>query len=192
MLSEKLYTALSAIKPISERFRKALDKEITSMKLPRNYVLLEAPRVADHTFFLESGFALSYSFINGKKQVENFWQEGEFILPSRSFFERVPSGQFIMLVQESEVLHISYSSVMKLLTTFPVAQHIARTVMNDNQEKYRERIVEIQHIQAGARYTKLIHDYPMIEQFVSQEDIASYLGITPQSLSRIKRKRRFT
>jgi CRP/FNR family transcriptional regulator, anaerobic regulatory protein len=189
MLSEKLYAVLSSIKPISERFRKALDKEITSMDLPKNYFLLEAPRVADHAFFLETGFALSYSFINGKKQVENFWQEGEIILPAQSFFERTPSTQFIVLVQEGEVLHISHSSVMKLFAKFPVAHHIARTVMNIYQDKCRERITDIQHYSAFDRYMKLIQEFPAIEQVVSQEEIASYLSITPQSLSRIRRKR---
>ena len=188
MISEKLYAVLSAIKPISERFSRAIDKEMTSMPLPKNYFLLEAPRVADHAFFLETGFALSYSFINGKKQVENFWQEGDIILPAKSFFERTPSEQFIILVQESEVLHISYSSVMKLFVKFPVAHHIARSVMSSYQERCRERMTDIQHYEAFDRYMKLIHEYPSAEQAVSQEDIASYLSITPQSLSRIKRK----
>jgi CRP/FNR family transcriptional regulator, anaerobic regulatory protein len=189
MMSDKLYDVLSAIRPISERFKKALDKELTLLQLPKSYYLLEAPRVADHAYFLESGFLVSYSYVKGKREVDNFWQPGDIILPAKSFFERTPSYEFIQLAVPSDVFHVSYAGVQRLFSKFADAQYIARIVLSEYHANCRSHINDIKHLSALERYEKLVGTYLNIEQFVSQEDIASYLSITPQSLSRIKRNK---
>jgi hypothetical protein len=74
-----------------------------------------------------------------------------------------------------------------LLQDFPEANAIYRMVMNEYVEQLRERIHDMQHLSAVDRFKKLHDRLPRIEQIVSQEYLASYLGITPQSLSRLKR-----
>lgn len=184
---DRLFQVLSAIHPLSEDFKKAIEKEMTSLSLPSQHILLEAPRIAEYAYFLDSGFALSYTFLKGKKQIGCFWVSGQIILSGKSFFERVPSKEFIQLMTQSEVLCISLDSVLRLFDLFPEANTIYRIVMNQYYEHSQQRIHDLQHLTGLERYEKLLSTFPNVEQLIPQEYIASYLGIAPQSLSRIKR-----
>lgn len=185
---ERLFQVLSAMHPLSDNFKEALKKNMTMLSLPKHHMLLEAPKVSEHAYFLDNGFVMSYSFVNGKKQVEHFWQRGQIIVSAKSFFERIPSVEFIQLMQQSDVLYISHESVLKLFASHEEANFIYRVVMNQYYELGRERIRDLQHMNAVQRYNKLINSFPHIEQVIPSEYVASYLGMVPQSLSRVKRE----
>jgi CRP/FNR family transcriptional regulator, anaerobic regulatory protein len=189
MKTEKLFSVLSSIHPVSTNFRQAVEKVITPLSLPNYFMLLEATKVAECAYFLDEGFAMSYTFVKGKKQVEWFWRTGEIMVSARSFFEQVPSQEFIQLRNHSELFCVTHNSVLQLFQTFPEAHFIYRVIMNQYYEHSRERTRDMQHLTAVERYEKLIRIYPHVEQHVTQEHIASYLGIAPQSFSRIKRRK---
>lgn len=189
MSFDKLFQVLSAIHPVSPKYKSAVEKEITPLSLPRNHVLLEAPKISDHVYFLDSGFAMSFTYIDGIKCIDHFWRAGQIVMSARSFFERTPSVEFIQLMEKSEVLCLSHASVMRLFEEFPEANFIYRVVMNQYYEQCKEKFRDMHHLTAEQRHQKLLHQFPGVEQIIPQEYIASYLGITPQSLSRIKRKR---
>lgn len=185
---ERLFQVLSSMQPLSEDFKVTLEKEIVRLSLPKDYFLLEAPKVSEHAYFIEEGFAVSYTFIRGKKQIERFFASGQVIISPKSFFEQAPSDEFIQLMEQSEVLHIRQTSVIQLLQVFPEANAIYRIIMNQYLEQFRERMHDMQHLNALERFEKLHKSFPRIEQVVPQEYLASYLGIVPQSLSRLKNK----
>jgi CRP-like cAMP-binding protein len=187
MNAERLFHELSIIHPLSEEFKNALGKEITHLSLPKNYVLLEAHKISDHAYFLDGGSAMSFTFKDGKKQLEWLWQSRQLIVSPKSFFEQVPAKEFIQLLEQSEILCISYASVLRLFESFPEAHFIYRVILNKYYELSRERIREMQNLNGEQRYQKLLKSFYNIEQILPQEQIASYLGMTPQSLSRIKR-----
>jgi len=188
MNAEGLFNVLAAYHALSEDFKKALKKELIPLSLPKNHLLLEAPRIASHAFFLEKGFAMSYSFFNGKKVTETFWRSGQIMVAFESFFEQTPSMGFIQLMRKSDVLCISYDSVQRMFELFPEAQRIYRGIMNRHYSQIHARIRDMQRLRASQRLEKLLVTFPNIEMIVSQDAIASYLGITAQSLARIKRK----
>jgi CRP-like cAMP-binding protein len=186
---ERLFEVLSAMQPLSDSFKVALEKEMVHLSLPKDYFLLEAPKVSEHAYFIAEGFAMSYTFIKGKKQIERFFASGQIIVSPKSFFEQTATDEFIQLMEQSDVLHIHYSAVLQLLQNFPEANAIYRMVMNQYLEQFRERVHDMQHLSALERFKKLRKHFPGIEQVVPQEYLASYLGIAPQSLSRLKRTR---
>lgn len=188
MSAEGLFNVLAAYHPLSDDFKKALEKELIPLSLPKNHLLLEAPKISTHAYFLDKGFAMSYSFLEGKKITENFWKSGQIMMAFESFFERTPSREFVQLMQKSEVLCISYDSMQKMFELFPEAHRIYRGIMNRHYALSRARIRDLQRLKASQRLEKLLAAFPEIELIVSQEAIASYLGITAQSLARMKRK----
>ena len=188
MNAEGLFNVLAAYHPLSDEFKNALEKELILLSLPKNHILLEAPKIATHAFFLDKGFAMSYSFLNGKKVTEDFWKSKQIMVAFESFFEQTPSMESIQLMRKSDVLYISYDSVQKMFELFPEAQRIYRGIMNRHYAQSRTRIRDMQRMKAKQRLEKLLAGFPNIEVIVSQDAIASYLGITAQSLARIKRK----
>lgn len=185
---ERLFLFLSDIHPISNAFRAAIEQELALLWLPKNHVLLEALRISDQVWFLESGFAMSYIYSERGVQVENFWREGQIILSVTSFCQQIPASENIRLLTSSKTLVVNYHGVRRLLQEFSEAHWIYNTVLTQYYERSRERAREMRYMRAVDRYRKLIADFPGIERFVAQEYIASYLGIAPQSLSRLKRR----
>lgn len=188
MSSKKLFTLLSSIHPISDAFKTAIDQEINLLSLPKNHTLLESPRISDQAWFLENGFAMSFTYDERGIQVENFWQSGQIILSVKSLLSQVPAKENIRLLAPSKVVVINYRGLQRLFKAFPEACIIFEAIMTEYYEQSRERAQDIRSMRAVERYKKLLVDFPGIEQMVSQEHIASYLGIAAQSLSRIKRK----
>ncbi|HYG19842.1 MAG TPA: Crp/Fnr family transcriptional regulator [Ohtaekwangia sp.] len=188
MSVERLFKVLSDLYPLTDDFKKILEKTVIPLSLPKNHILQEAPKVADYVYFIDKGFAMSYSFIQGRKEVHHFWRDGQIILLAKSFFERTPAFQYVQLMQQSELWCITHDSVMNRLTAHEETNIIFRIIMNQYYAVAQDRIHDLQHLNAVQRYQKLIHAFPHIEQRVSAEYIASYLGMTPQSLSRAKRE----
>lgn len=189
MNTDRLFSVLSAIHPISFEFRRAIERVVVPLSLPRYHLLLEATEISECAYFLDDGFAMSYTFVKGKKQVDWFWNSGQIMVSVRSFFEQVPSQEFLQLRRDSELLCVTHDSVMDLFRTFPEAHFIYRVIMNQYYEHSRERTRDLQHLTASERYDKMTRYFPHIEQYVTQKHIASYLGIAPQSFSRLKRRK---
>ncbi len=189
MYVESLFQLLSAVHPLTDVFKRALEKELIPLSPPKNYILLDPPRVSAHVYFLVSGFAISYSFVNGRKMTEAFWKPGQVMVAFESFFEQTPSLEVIQLLEASEVLCLSYTSVQELLARFPESQALYRDVMNRHYARCRARVRDLQRLRASERFEKLLEAFPEIELIAPQDAIASYLGITPQSLSRLKRQK---
>lgn len=186
MKTEKLFKVLASIHALPEDFKEALKKELHFVAYPKGHYLVQARSPAMHAYFLKKGFSVSFQYREYKRVVTDFWQAGDIILSPKSFFEQSPSDEIIQLTTDSELLSISYEAVSKLFENFAVANFLARSITADYHARSEERIVDLHSLGAWKRYTKLLEMYPGIEIHVSQDLIASYLNITPQSLSRLK------
>lgn len=189
MATGKVFQLLSQFHPLSPDFKEALKKECRAVFFQKGHHLLQAHTAAHHAFFLVSGFAVGYRYQEMQRVVTDFWQPGEIVFSPKSFFEQLPGDDIIELTINSELLSVSYESFAKLVEAFPVAGRLARGITADYYAKSEERIVDMHTLEAWGRYTKLIESHPGIEMNVSQELIASYLSITPSTLSRLKARR---
>lgn len=185
---ERLLKTLSAIEPLSEEFKTALAKKTETVPLPKSHYLLQVSKVSDTAFFMETGFAMSFRYVKGKKHIDNFFKEESIVVSPRSFFQQLPSKESIITLTPSNILHISYRDVMLLLDNFKEASSIYRVIMNNYYEESRERVHDFQLLDAFERYEKFKKTYPLAERLVPHEQIATYLGIAPQHLSRLKRE----
>jgi CRP-like cAMP-binding protein len=183
-----LFTLLSGIVPLSEAFEKALTTAVVPLSLPNRYMLLESPKVSDHAYYIESGYVMTYTFFKGKKQVGGFFGPGQILFSPLSFFAQVPSKEFFQSMSAVELLCFSFQNVQQLLADYPEANQIQRAVMLEYFEREREKMHDSVRLHTAERHEKLIKRVPWIEQVIPQESIASYLGITPQTLSRIKKE----
>ena len=179
---------LEAFHPISETSKRALEKELVALSLPKNHFLLEAPRIADQLYFLRTGFAMGYSYVDSEKFIETFWKQGQIVTSATSFFEQVPSMEFIQLMDNAELLCLSHAGFQRLIAGYHDLRQVFFKVISGSFRETRISFLESHTLTATQRHQKLLQTYPGIEQIVPQENIASWLGITPQSLSRIKRR----
>ena len=187
MNRHNLIDVLSAIHPLSPTLQQSIIDALIPAVFPRNHILLDVPSVADFVYFIESGMAMAYSIDNKRKIVDCFWQSGQIMTSVSSFCGEIPTTVTIQIMSDADLLCMSRAALHSLLDKHHDIHLLYHKIVARYHKKCQKRIQDIQRKSAANRFETLVKAYPDLEQFVPQENIASYLGITPQSLSRIKR-----
>lgn len=143
--------------------------------------------VAGSIAFLVSGL-YKYYYIdkNGNEYIKHFSKENDFVASYKSFIMREPSPYSIEALEDSRLLTLQYSDYMDGFRDSIFWQNIARGCTERMLFIKEERERSFMKDSARERYINFLRDFPELEKRVRQKQVASYLGITPESLSRIK------
>ncbi len=137
-------------------------------------------------FFLANGCARAYYLKDGKDITDWFAFENDFISSINSFFLDIPSPHFIELLEPAFILEISKPDVIFLCDKHHDFERLGRIIVTKTMLQLQQRIVAVQFESAQQKYDNLIKIRPDITQRVPLGHIASYLGITLETLSRIR------
>lgn len=149
-------------------------------------ILLEEGKVCTFIGFVEEGVLRSYREKDGEEFISDFYVQGSFVTSYRSFLNIEPSVGIIQSLTDSKVLLLSRHNYDLLLNEssdwYKWGKYIADNLFIKKCIKETSLLMD----SALERYRLLLKTYPQIEQHVTQYHIASYLGIKPESLSRLK------
>lgn len=141
-------------------------------------------------FFIEKGFVrVFYTLNSGREITAWFSAENSFITPIDSFYKHKTAQDSCEVLEESVVYSLSYSEMDNLIVFNPEAAKFAFLTSFEITQRMSEIIVSIKFQTAEERYNSLIQNYPSIFQRAPLVYIASYLGITPETLSRLRAKK---
>jgi len=158
-------------------------------KLKKHQFLLNEGDVCRYLGFVNSGCLRQYSIDNkGTEHIIQFAIEDWWVSDLQSFLSGFPATYNIDVLQDSEVLLLGKSSRDELLEACPKMERFFRLLIEANHVATNQRIADSLSASAEERYLKFIKTYPKLFEQVPQNHIASYLGITPQSLSRIRKE----
>lgn len=177
---------LSQLISISPELEKTLVANTTKLKVVKNTDLVGINERSDHLYFIEKGLIRGYYFYNGKEITNWFAQEEEFATCFYAFVANKPSFECIETLEDCELISIPLKTLQNLYLNFPETERIGRIITENYYIKLEERVLNIQFKTAKERYQKLIIKKPSLLQRVSLGQIASYLGITQETLSRIR------
>lgn len=167
----------------------ALLHEIGNSFKPWSYkknILVSEGRVADKLFFINEGFALLKIYFNGKPWVRHIAQPGEFITSLSSFENGGCSEETILAIGQFEIYYIEKNDLQKLRNKFPEVDQLYTNYLITALISCQHRIGDLLCLNAEAYYEKLLKEKNTIMNHIPQYELASYLGIQPQSLSRIR------
>ena len=151
--------------------------------------LLNEGEVCKYTAFVVKGCLRSYTIDNkGKEHIMQFAPENWWISDMDSFAKKTPSIYFIDALEDSEVLLIDSSSYDKAMVQLPQLALFFQELIQNRQAASQKRIIFSMSASAEERYLDFLKTYPAFIQRVPQHMIASYLGITPESLSRVRKQ----
>jgi CRP/FNR family transcriptional regulator, anaerobic regulatory protein len=149
-------------------------------------VLVRQGHVCDKFFFVLMGAARSYH-CEGDKEYTHRFQFDQFVAVSFfSFLTQQPSQESIELIEDSFLITISRDNLYGLYKTYPRSNIIGRLRVEEAYLELEKRTRSLQQLSAKERYEELIAKSPMCLQRVPLKHIASYLGITQETLSRIR------
>ena len=152
-------------------------------------ILLREGQVSQRIYFIKKGFIRAYYFKDGREFTTWFMGEGDIILSVFSFFSRKPSIEFIEVLEDSQLQSINWDQLQSLYKNYPEFNLTGRLITEQYYIRSEERTINLQTQDAKQRYEKLLLDYPEILQKASLGQIASFLSIKQETLSRIRGKR---
>ncbi len=158
-------------------------------RLRKNQFLLQEGEVCMYLAFVTEGALRSYTIDpKGEEHIVEFAFEGWWISDLYSFLTGQTSTYFIDALEDSDVLLIDSASYDKLCSSIPKFERYFRILLQNNYIASHRRILASISLSAEERYSRLLESCPFIAQRVAQRHIASYLGITPEALSRIRKR----
>lgn len=160
----------------------------TKEEVKKNKILVEEGQVCRNIYFVEKGMGRSYYLKeDGKEVTQWFFAKGAFMASADSFFNQSPSYYYLEVLEDSILYSISNEKIDLLLTKYHKMETFVRLLSIDMLTKVVNKLNAIQFQTAKERYDYMISEFPDISNHVSLGYIASYLGMTQETLSRIRK-----
>lgn len=166
-----------------------ITRYLTPKKLRRKQYLLQEGDPCKHIAFIEKGSLRAYSVDDkGNEHIIQFALEGWVISDLYSFLTGEPATYNIDAIEDAELILISKSAHEELLRTVPKYETFTRINITGAYIAMQKRLTSIISSPSEERYENFNALYPNIVQRVPQHMIASYMGLTPETLSRVRKK----
>lgn len=174
---------------ITEEQYKELEPMVYTLKAKRGTILLEQDQVCDRAFFVCKGLLRSYTVDEmGKEHIIQFASENWWIADRSSFYFDEPSDLFIDTIEDSEVIYIKKDFFKKLEQLSDTFTSFNTLALQKNIRQMQKRINYLLAATAEKKYLDFIETHREITYRLPLQMIASYLGIAPESLSRVRRE----
>ncbi len=173
---------------VNPELRQRVHHDFEKNEVPAGKILLEYNRVANKLYFVEQGLIHNYYYHDGKEVTSWFYSENQFATAWYSFYTQKSSFEEIRCLEESVLYVISYDKYQKLIADFPSYGNFARLLAEEMLSFLDYFSKSWSFLSAKEKYNLLQEYFPNIEQRVKLGQIASFLGISQETLSRIRSK----
>ncbi|GAB3696024.1 Crp/Fnr family transcriptional regulator [Spirosoma flavus] len=174
--------------PLSAADEAIIATLVRQLKLKKGEHLLQAGQICKNVFFIEEGLVRYYASIDGEEKTTYFNKEGEFVCDYASFLPQQPSLTNIQVLEGATVYSISQANMDQLYQQVEQGERFGRLAISEVFVSAIHQINSLYNDPPELRYQTFLAKYPEIAQRIPQYYIASYVGIKPQSLSRIRKR----
>ena len=179
---------LDKIYLLPESSKQELKQSIIEIKYPKGYLLLRADKIERSIYFIKTGIARLYTNSMENEITFLFCKEGDTIVSMKSYVENQKGYENMELLEDSELYELKTEKLHKLLNKDINIANWARKFAERELIKTEERFISRQFQTAKERYEEILRVNSDLIQRVQLSHIASYLGITQVTLSRIRSK----
>jgi CRP-like cAMP-binding protein len=183
---EPLLAYLNAIHPISEGLVNYLIGRLKTKALHKKEYLLKAGHICRQICFIEKGLLRCFYIKDGQEVSSWFMKEEDVIISVESFYNQTPSYESIQALEECELTYIDYTELQYIYHNFPEFNFIGRVLTERYYALSEQRLFSIRMQRAFERYEFLMEHHPELILRVPAKYLASYLGITEVTMSKMK------
>ena len=184
----KLLELINQITDLEEKEVELIKNSFKLLQLPKGEFFLEAGKINKHVGFLNNGLVRYFVYKDEEESTFEFTKEGEFIADYQSFNNKAKSVQNIQAIEDCEILIINYDNVQTIFNSTKKGNLIGRHIIEHRFDIMVNQLLAIYMQNHEERYQNFIKHYSDLSQRIPQYLIASYVGIKPESLSRIRRR----
>lgn len=183
---QKLIEYISAYTPLSEKELSLLKRSVEKRTYNKNQIIFSEGKISDEIYFVEKGCVRLFYNVDGTDKTAFFYTESKFICAGESYTFNVPAIENYQAIEETELYIFSKPKVEALLVDMPKFEIIARVATENELITCQKVIASFITKSAEERYSDLLESQGELFQRVPQQYIASFLGVSPETLSRIK------
>ena len=159
------------------------------LELKKGDQLIKPGQYSDKLYYILTGGIKAFYLKDGKSITDWFSFENCFVCSIPSFFTGTPSEHYIELLEDSTFLKTNQKDILDLFEKHHDFERLGRIISTKTLLESQQRLISLQFETAKQKYLNLLQMHPNIEQRSSLGDIASYIGITLETLSRIRSER---
>jgi CRP-like cAMP-binding protein len=184
----QLLSSIGNIIPLNKSEREELSQRVIERKIKRKQFILQESDICKHYTFVAEGYCRKYKVDDkGAEHNLQFVAENDWITEINSFYFETPSRVFIEAMEPAVILQISKPDLLHLYSNSPKFNRIFRVIIENRFAELEERVLHNISSTADERYLAFIRKYPQLSSRIPNTQIASYLGITPEFLSKIRK-----
>lgn len=187
-MEQKLLNYFQRIMPLSEQEIAAIVETMTIKQFKKGTVLLKEGQISTEVYFVLEGCVRQYYLVEGEEKTNNFFTEEQWVISMQSFGQQKPSSHYMDCCMDSSLVVGNREKEEHLYKQFPRLESVSRKVMEKVFAEQQEIMSSYTTDTAEQRYLKLLKSRPELFQKIPQYQIASYVGVKPESLSRIRKR----
>jgi CRP-like cAMP-binding protein len=187
-MEKKLLEYFSRIMPLSEEEITAIVETMNVTDYKKGTVLLKEGQISTEVYFVLEGCVRQYYLIDGAEKTNNFFTDEQWVISMNSFSQHAPSTHYLDCCMDSSLVVGNREKEESLYKRFPKFETISRKVMEKVFAAQQEIMASYTTDNPEQRYLKLLKSRPDLFQKIPQYQIASYVGVKPESLSRIRKR----
>jgi CRP-like cAMP-binding protein len=172
--------------PLSKTLERAISNNLTFIKTEKKDILLKEGEICDYLYFVKKGLLRSYYEKDDQDITNWFLMENDLAISLLSFYRRQPSFETIEALEDCELYSIHYDALMALYAKYPIFNTVGRVLTEEYYCRSEEKTIGLRRQSAAEKYADFMIQSPELFNRVPKKYIASYLGVTTETLSRIK------
>ena len=185
---EKLIAYFSKFESLSEEEKNIIRDSAEIALIKKGIILLEEGQIPKDNYFLIEGCIRQYYLKNGEEKTSNFFTEEEWVLPFTGVENNGRSKYYLECMEDSHLVIANDEQGNDFLDEFPKFHKIAQQILQKEIVRQQNELAKYIHQSPEERYIDLQKDRPDLLNRVPQYQIASYIGVKPESLSRIRKR----
>ncbi|PHR25106.1 MAG: cyclic nucleotide-binding protein [Fluviicola sp.] len=185
---KKLIEGIHNYVSLNEREIALLEKSILKKTYKKHEVIFSEGKISDEIYFVTKGCVRLYYNVEGNDKTAFFYTEGQFICAGESYTFNIPAIENYQAVEETEIYVFTKARIGELLSEVPKMEVLARIATENELITCQKVIASFVTKSAEERYIDLLNSQGELFQRVPQQYIASFLGVSPETLSRIKKR----
>lgn len=178
---------MRSVWPISDKTFKELEKHLTFYTFPKKYKLIKAGERCRSAYFINTGITRSYWMVEGKEITTSFSEEGGIVFSMDELYYNRTSEEYVESLELIEAYCISIDVLIKLFSENIELANWGRIIHQNEYRRLHRSHKERLTLSAKDRYDSFIQQFPLVCKNAPLKFIASYLGITPYTLSRLRK-----
>jgi len=189
-MSDQLITHIRKFVQLTDEEAELISSKVTLLKLKKKACVLTPGKLCKANYFVVKGLMRLY-FISKKdiEQITQFALENWWITDYDSIDSKRPSHFYIQAIEDTEVIVLDQLTENELIAQIPAFEHYLRLVLQKAFTASQRRMEMLNNMTDEERYRNFSTCYPDFNQRVPQYMVASYLGITPQFISRVRARK---